>query len=127
MPTIDLFTAGLYRGVKRVLCCGSRSVDRRSVVSIRDELLCLPSGTIVVHGGHGRLNSDGVVVSGADLLCAEVALDLGLGVEEHRGGWPAGVDYVIAWWDGESLSTVDILWSARLASVPVRVLTVSKF
>lgn len=111
-----------------VLVCGSRSVTRDAIPSMREELGVLPKGTVVIHGD----------ARGADRLAAEVAESLGLWVEAYPAAWQvygrrAGMirnrvmlarkpDLVLAWWDGESAGTADTLREARRRGIAVRVL-----
>lgn len=117
---------------------------------IRAELEAFPRDVVVVQGGQGvwdRTSSDTrdwEVVSGADLLAAEVAFELGMTVEEHPAAWiredgsfdrlagfrrnskmlASGVDFVLAFWDGRSTGTYDTLVKARARGIPEKVIKI---
>lgn len=59
----------------RVLVCGAR--DWTDADAIRRELLALPAGSVVIEGA----------ARGADRLAAQIARELGLGVEEYPADW----------------------------------------
>ena len=109
-----------------VLVCGSRSwEDRGSIVS---ELGRLPEQTTIIHGD----------AHGADKLAGEVALELGFDVRVFPARWDtlgkaAGVlrnkhmltlnpDFVIAFHDGKSRGSIDMMTRARGAGIKVVVI-----
>lgn len=146
---IDFHAAAGYRGVRRLLVCGSRTLRRDHLPLIREELVCVPKNTVVVHGAQGVLGEIGPgvlrYVSGADMLADEVARELGLEVEQHpakwrradgsldRGAGPArneamvasGVDFCLAFWDGKSPGTMDTMRRCRSRGIPVKIVEFS--
>lgn len=117
----------------RVLVSASRAwTDWRAIAA---ELHKFPEDTVVIHGGGGssrRMNSDQCV--------AKACLYLGLSTEVHVAEWetpprkgdPAGpirnrrmlnsgVDVVLAFWDGESPGTWDVIKEARRRDLTVYV------
>ncbi len=115
----------------RVIVAGSTTWD--NVASIRDELIALPSDTIVVYGD----------APGADELGASIARDLKLAVEPftknsddyrryRRGAWKglnermlsSGVDLVLAFHPAvdKSRGTKHLLKIAKEAGISVKVI-----
>ncbi len=100
----------------RVIVCGSRGWTDRD--RIADRLFYLPPDAIVVHGA----------AKGADRIAAQEAEKLGLLVEPHPADWNTlgkkagslrnremamlGADLCIAFWDGRSKGTLDMMNAA---------------
>jgi hypothetical protein len=109
----------------RVIVCGSRGWrDKGQIV---DRLAQLPTDATVVHGD----------ARGADRLAADAAKRLGLAVEPHPADWrwhrkqagvlrnaemaEAGADLCIAFWDGQSPGTLDMIERAQAHGIPVEI------
>lgn len=109
----------------RILVTGSRGW--RSRATIAAELAKLGSGHTLAHGG----------ARGADRLAGAVAAGLGWSVEVYPANWPkygrsAGMirnrqmleefkpDLVVAFWDGSSRGTANMIELARSAGVKVQ-------
>lgn len=106
----------------RVIVCGGR--DYSDEIAVHNQIVSLPDGCIVVHGG----------ASGADRLAARVASRRGLTVEMYPADWNKhgraagvlrnqqmldfGADLVIAFPGGRG--TADMVRRARKAGIPVR-------
>ena len=109
----------------RVIVCGSRKWSDRD--RITDRLFDLPP-SIIVHGN----------AAGADRIAAQEAQKLGLLVESHPADWKrygkgagpirnremadAGAALCIAFWDGQSSGTLDMMCRAHKAGIPVEVI-----
>lgn len=110
----------------RVIVCGSRTWT--DWLMIADRLGRLPAGSTVVHGG----------AKGADLIAARCAERLHLEVEPHPARWDKygkraghirnsemgalGADLVIAFWDGHSKGTQNMLDNAAFYGIPYEVI-----
>lgn len=108
-----------------MIVCGSRGWDDRE--RIADRLFLLPPDTTVVHGG----------ASGADRIAAEEAEKLEFVVEAHPAHWNqfgkragfirneemalAGADLCIAFWDGQSRGTQDMVKRANEHGIRVEI------
>lgn len=115
-----------YRGT-RVIVCGSRKWTDRDQIAHR--LSELPSDTIVVHGG----------AKGADSIAGHEALKLGFLVECHPALWDEegrgagfirnermaklGADLCLAFWDGRSRGTADMVDRAEKHGIPLELYT----
>jgi hypothetical protein len=111
--------------MKRVIVCGSRTW--RDADAIHRELFSLPRDTTIVHGD----------APGADRLAKKIAVGLGLILEPHRAEWGAygkaagairnremaslGADLCIAFWDGASTGTRNMMEHAERYEIPVKV------
>lgn len=110
----------------RVIVCGSRHWrDRKKIV---DRLALLPGVTTVVHGN----------AQGADRIAHQEAEKLGLLVEPHPPDWDqygkkaafvrnremaeGGARLCIAFWDGLSTGTFDMMGQAVKRGIPVEVI-----
>ena len=117
--------------MKRVIVCGSRHWQDREAIADRlydlsadsDNLNC-----VVVHGG----------AAGADRIAAQEALKLGLLVEAHPARWEKhgkaagpirnremgslGAVLCIAFWDGRSQGTRDMIEVAGQNGIPVEII-----
>ena len=109
----------------KVLVCGSRSW--RSYTTILNELVSLPRGTLVIHGG----------APGADSYASRACRDLNLRQQVFHADWrrkgkAAGIlrniemldenpDLVMAFWDGKSRGTAHTIELARSQGVQVQV------
>ena len=109
----------------RVIVCGTRKWRDRD--RITDRLFDLPP-SIIVHGN----------AAGADRIAAQEAQKLGLLVEAHPANWElhgkaagpirnkemadAGAELCIAFWDGESRGTLDMMCRAHAAKIPVEII-----
>ncbi len=109
----------------RIIVCGSRGWTDRERVA--DRLFDVPTDATIVHGD----------TKGADRLAHQEAEKLGLLVEPHPADWDKhgkgagpyrntemaklGADLCIAFWDGRSRGTLDMIQRAVLFSIPVDV------
>ena len=109
----------------RVIVCGSRGwADAGRIV---ERLAQLPGTATVVHGA----------ARGADRLAADAARVLGLAVEPHPANWALGnqagfmrneemaargADLCIAFWDGSSRGTADMMQRAEEHGITVEVI-----
>ncbi len=135
---LDRWRPGLlFREPKRVCITGSRTFLRKHLELARPELLALEPDSIIVHGGQGERDWRGEIVSGADLLVAELAQELGFTTEEWKADWDneglaagpnrnirmlkSGIVFVIAFWDGRTTGTAHTMRHARKMGIPVRV------
>lgn len=117
---------------RRVIVCGSRRWHDREAISERLGALVhefAPDYPVIVHGG----------ARGADRIAGEEALKHGLLVEEHQAWWQGhgkaagpirneemaalGADRCIAFWDGRSTGTADMIARARKRAIPVEIVT----
>lgn len=116
----------------RVIVCGSRHWrDRKKIV---DRLFYLPANTVIAVG----YNPDKDAPKGADRLGYQEAEKLGLTVEPHPALWDqhgkkagfvrnremaeAGAVLCIAFWDGLSTGTLDMMTQAVKHGIPVEVI-----
>ena len=116
----------------RVIVCGSRGWHDRKVIAdtlngIVLEFGCIFPDPTIVHGA----------ARGADRLCADEAGKAGMLVEAHPADWEQhnkaggfirnekmaalGADLCIAFWDGQSNGTKDMMDRAKKHDIPVRV------
>jgi len=111
--------------MSRVIVCGSRSWLMEG--AIRARLSKLPKGSTVIHGG----------CAGPDIQAGAAAMDFGFKVVVEPARWDldgraAGPlrnqrmlshapDLVIAFWDGNSRGTLDMINRAKKSGVPVEV------
>lgn len=109
----------------RVIVCGSRSWE--DWTAIAERLGRLPADSVVVHGG----------AKGADEIAARCALRLHLTIESHPAEWDRlgksagrvrnekmallGADLCIAFWDGESRGTKDMIDRCHAHRIPVEI------
>ncbi len=117
--------------MKRIIVCGSRGwTDRGKIADALNEIVSTSNKTLptVVHGR---------CPSGADLLCDEEAVKQGLPIEPHPAFWDVhgkragfirneemaalGADLCIAFWDGKSGGTQDMMNRAKAHGIPVMV------
>lgn len=78
----------------RIIGTGSRSWADRATpreALIRVTAGVSPQDVTVVHGAQGRRDRRGRVVKGFDLICEEVARELGMLTEAHPADWPTCV------------------------------------
>jgi len=110
---------------RRVIVCGSRTWTDEQLIA--DTLLCVPNCTIIF----------GVAPKGADRLAAKVARRMELPLEPHPADWKtygkaagpirneemakAGADLCIAFWDGQSKGTMDMMGRCRKHGIPLKV------
>jgi len=111
----------------KVLVCGSRGW--KDYAAIERRLSELPSGTIIIEGA----------AQGADCLAWNAAKKLGLSIEEFPAKWQeygreAGIirnaqmlrvgkpDLVLAFWDGESKGTANMIKLVQATGIPVEVI-----
>jgi hypothetical protein len=111
---------------RRVIVCGSRRWHDREAISERLGALVnelAPDDPTIVHGG----------AHGADTIAGEEAQKHGLLVEEHPAWWQGhgkaagpirneemaalGADRCIAFWDGRSTGTADMIARARASAL----------
>lgn len=111
----------------KLLVCGSRTWSDRRVIA-RD-LMEFPEDTIVMHGN----------APGADRIAAQIAVAIGLQVVSFAADWikygkAAGPirnrwmldqhpDRVLAYWNGTSPGTKDMIQEARKRGIRVEVCT----
>jgi len=109
----------------RVIVCGSRGWQDRQ--KIADRLFDLPVESTIVHGA----------AKGADRMAHQEAEKLGLLVEPHPADWgkhgkvagpyrnatmaALGADLCLAFWDGRSNGTRDMMDRADTHGIPVEV------
>lgn len=107
----------------RVIVCGSRKWTDREAIANR--LFDLPPGSTIVHGA----------AAGADRIAGQEAQKLGHLVEEHPAMWSQlgklagfarnqkmaelGADLCIAFWDGKSRGTADMVDRAERHGIPL--------
>lgn len=117
-----------------MIVCGSRRWHRRDVIADRLHELVVERGwrfpdPVIVHGA----------ARGADRLAAEEAGKAGLLVEAHPADWERygkraglvrneemaalGADLCIAFWDGLSTGTRDMLDRAAKHGIPTEIVT----
>ena len=112
---------------QRVIVCGSRRWNDRDRIASR--LVDLPTNSIVVHGN----------AKGADRIAHQEAQKLGLLVEPHPADWgrygktagpirnkemaDLGATLCIAFWDGQSAGTRNMIEQAKQRGIPVEVIT----
>lgn len=109
----------------RVIVCGSRAWE--DWTAIAERLGRLPHDSVIVHGD----------AKGADSIAARCALRLHLGVEAHPAEWDRlgkragfvrnekmallGAELCIAFWDGSSRGTKDMIDRCHVHGIPVEV------
>jgi len=109
----------------RVIVCGSRGWNDRQ--RIADRLFDLPSDSVIVHGA----------AKGADRIAQQEAEKLGLLIEPHPAEWSTygkraghirneqmavlGADLCIAFWDGSSSGTMDMMEQATQYGIPIEI------
>jgi hypothetical protein len=107
----------------RVIVCGSRRWRDRAAIANR--LFDLPTDSTIVHGN----------AQGADRIAHQEAQKLGLLVDVWPADWgslgkragvirnglmaASGADLCIAFWDGRSNGTLDMMKKAEAAGIPV--------
>ena len=110
----------------RVIVCGSRGWEDRTVIAER--ISRLPSGSIIVHGA----------ARGADEIAAKAALLFGHEVEPHPADWVMygkragyvrnrdmathGADLCLAFWDGDSPGTRQMIGVCREKGIHVEII-----
>jgi len=116
----------------RVIVCGSRHWrDRKKIV---DRLYLLHAATVIVVG----YNPDKDTPKGADRIAYQEAQKLGLAVEPHPAEWDVygkaagairnkemaegGAKLCLAFWDGLSSGTLDMINQAVKRGIPVEVI-----
>jgi hypothetical protein len=116
----------------RVICTGSRTWKDREVIA--SKLKELPPNCVIVVGYNPKKKSP----KGADELVWQEAKSLGLAVETHPALWDeagkvagfqrnqrmanSGADLCLAFWDGESRGTQDMIWRACNSRIPTEVI-----
>ena len=111
----------------RIIVCGSRGWTDRQRIANR--LFDLPGDSVIVHGA----------AKGADRIAHQEAEKLGLLVEPHPADWQtqgkragvlrneemavAGADLCIAFWDGRSRGTLDMIERAMRHGIPYDLVT----
>ena len=111
----------------RVIVCGSRKWTDREAITNR--LFELPSHATIVHGN----------AKGADRIAGQEAEKLGLFVEPWDAQWDlygkaagfirneamakAGADLCLAFWDGQSRGTSDMVDHAESYGIPLELYT----
>ena len=109
----------------RVIICGSRTWVGAGIIAAR--VRDFASDTIVITGG----------AVGVDQLAHSFAVEAGLSTEEYPADWKtygraagpvrnaqmldSGADLVIAFWDGESPGTKDMINKAKHRKVPTEI------
>ena len=113
----------------RVLVCGSRGWTNRALINYKLSWFLEPDSHVVVVHGAAR---------GADTIAAEEAEKLGFEVEEHPAEWHehgrgagvlrneemarSGADACLAFWDGKSKGTEDMIRRCRAHKIPVTII-----
>jgi hypothetical protein len=112
----------------RIIVCGSRKWRDRDAISRRLAAIPPPlDQVVIVHGN----------AAGADRIAHQEAEKLGLLVEPHPADWDSygklagpirnmemaalGADLCIAFWDGASKGTAQMMRCARARAIPVEV------
>jgi hypothetical protein len=113
----------------RIIVCGSRDWNDRNAIrcALVATTLDAYEETIVVHGG----------ARGADAFAHEVAGEMGFVREVHEAEWNSngkaagpirneemaklGADLCLAFWDGQSRGTLDMIQRATRHGIPVRI------
>jgi YspA, cpYpsA-related SLOG family len=109
-----------------VIVCGSRRWQDRG--SILERLAKLDPRSTIVHGAAAR---------GADTIVQQEAEKLGLAIERHPADWHRhgtkagplrneemarlGAQLCIAFWDGRSTGTLDMMARAKSHGIPVEI------
>ena len=131
----------------RILVCGSRTWDNKEAIETRmyDQLTAAQKGYRDVRTGVPELVFIHGAASGADELCQEVVEDmhddghLWVAVQEFPAEWnkygrAAGPirnkqmlvegrpEIVLAFWDGKSRGTANMISQAKAAGVPVEII-----
>jgi YspA, cpYpsA-related SLOG family len=112
---------------ERVIVCGSRHWHDREAIANR--LFGLPPDSTIVHGN----------AAGADRIAHQEAQKLGLLTEPHSADWERygksagpirnhemaelGADLCLAFWDGSSAGTKNMLEQAKKHGIPVEIIT----
>jgi YspA, cpYpsA-related SLOG family len=112
----------------RVIVCGSRDWEDRERVELRLSQLPPSPTTTIVHGA----------ALGPDRIAGSFGSLLGMTVEEHPAEWDRlgksagrvrnekmallGADLCIAFWDGESKGTKDMIDRCHLHGIPVEII-----
>lgn len=107
----------------RVIVCGSRDWTDREAIA--DRLFRLPPGSTIVHGN----------AKGADRIAGQEGQKLGHLIEEHPADWEThgkragylrnahmaslGADLCLAFWDGRSRGTSDMVDRAETHGIPI--------
>lgn len=110
-----------------MIVCGTRDWQDRAKIAAR--LRRLPTSSVIVHGN----------ARGVDRIAHEEARKLGLGVEPHPAAWDRygrtagfirnhhmaelGADLCLAFWDGKSSGTKNMMDQAKKYGIPVEVIT----
>ena len=111
----------------RVIVCGSREWSNRALISHSLAALREQGKKVTIVHGDAR---------GADTLAASVAANLGYAVEAYPANWARfgrgagpirneemasmGADLCLAFWDGHSKGTKDMISRAREHEIPVQ-------
>jgi hypothetical protein len=109
----------------RFIVCGSRGWTRQDLIA--DRLFWLPPDAVVVHGA----------ARGADRLASREAAKLGLVIETHPADWERhgrkagvirnwnmarlGAELCLAFWDGRSYGTYQMMGAALHYGISVEV------
>ena len=112
----------------KLIVAGSRGFDDYGLLRAKlDALLATSPDAVIVSGG----------ASGADALGERYAKDRGLAVKRFPAQWQAYgraagpirnqamakyADALVAFWDGKSRGTANMIWAARAAGLQVRVI-----
>jgi hypothetical protein len=111
----------------RVIVCGSRGWEDRERIELRLSQLPPSPTTVLVHGG----------AKGPDTIAAQFAGLCGMTVEPHPAEWDRlgkragfvrnekmallGADVCIAFWDGLSPGTKDMIDRCHVHEIPVEI------
>ncbi|CAH1002701.1 hypothetical protein LEM8419_03573 [Neolewinella maritima] len=119
----------------RVIIAGSRTfTDYDLLVSTCDRILANTEVTHIVSGGNGT-KKDGIATQGADAMGEQYAAERGYLVKQFLPDWSNGpkggpernalmadnADALIAFHDGKSRGTADMIRRAKAAGLKVRV------
>jgi len=111
----------------RVIVCGSRGYTDRETIELRLSQLPPSPTTVIVHGD----------AMGPDRIAGQFASVLGMTVEPHPAEWDRlggragpirnekmallGADLCIAFWDGASKGTKDMIDRCHVHEIPVEI------
>lgn len=112
----------------RVIVCGSRGYEDREQIELRLSQLPPSPTTTIVHGA----------ARGPDTIAGQFAALCGMTVEEHPAEWDRlgksagrvrnekmallGADLCIAFWDGKSRGTKDMIDRCHVHEIPAEII-----
>ena len=138
----DRFYRRAYEQGGRIVVTGSRAATRVHRRLMESELEAMDLCRFhIAHGGQGRREGTGCVISGADMLFDELARARGHRIEVYNAEWTryglaAGPirnelmldsfkpQAVLSFWDGSSPGCEGCMRLARARGIPVRVVSI---